>query len=272
MLVSILRKQLIYMANSFVVSLFTKSLLLWCRMIHVRKSVKTSLCFMKLRSEDGACQQQWTQGCTRESAATDTRGSLLSALRARYCYLTFSVTVATAILNVAMWKNCWQSTWLTELLCRKSALRTKLVFQNQRESGRCGVGVLSWKEQIIIHVGMIYTCCQKSWECWCCCYCCCWCCCWFCCCFCCCGYFSNVMPRIVVWFMIWVGQIKQTQCAQETVCHCAHKVMLYRFDIDPSSRAIISDVSGIRICKCLRSILQAWGWCGAAYSYPSARL
>ena len=241
-------------------------------MIHVRKSVKTSLCFMKLRLADGTCQQQWSQGCTRESAATDTRGSLLSALRARYCYLTFSVTVATAILNVAMWKNCWQSTWLTELLCRKSALRTKLVLQNQRESGRCGVGVLSWKEQIIIHVGMIYTCCQKSWECWCCCYCCCWCCCWFCCCFCCCGYLSNVMPRIVVWFMIRAGQIKQTHCAQETVCQCAHKVMLYRFDIDPSSRAIISDVSGIRICKRLRSMLQAWGWCGAAYSYPSARL
>ena len=143
MLVSILRKQLIYMANYFVVSFFTKSLLPWCRMLHVRKSVKTSLCFKKLLLADGTCQQKRSQGCTRESAATDTRGSRLSALRARYCYLTFSVTVATAILNVAMWKNCWHSTWITELLCRKSALRTKLVFQNQRESGGCGVGVLS---------------------------------------------------------------------------------------------------------------------------------
>ena len=134
------------------VDLHGKSLLPWCRMLHVRKSVKTSLCFKKLLLSDGTCQQKWSQGCTRESAATDTRGSLLSALRARYCYLTFSVTVATAILNVAMWKNCWQSSWLTDLLCRKSALRTKLVLQNQRESGRCGVGVLSWKEQIIIHV------------------------------------------------------------------------------------------------------------------------
>ena len=97
-------------------------------------------------------QQRWFLTPSEESAASDTRSSLLWALRARHCYLTFSVTVATAILNVAMWKNCWQSTWLTDLLCRKSALRTKLVLQNQRESGRCGVGVLSWKEQIIIHV------------------------------------------------------------------------------------------------------------------------
>ena len=70
-------------------------------------------------------QQRWFLTPSEESAASDTRSSLLWALRARHCYLTFSVTVATAILNVAILKKCWQSTWLTKLLCRKSALRTR---------------------------------------------------------------------------------------------------------------------------------------------------
>ena len=134
----ILAQAVVLHDKSFVVSLVTKqkteSLTFWCQMIHVRKSFTTSSCCMKLRSEDDTCRKQWTQGCRtqgtcgralsspgpivvpngqqrlfltpiEESAGSDTSGSLLSALRARHCYLKFSVTVATVILNGAMWKN-----------------------------------------------------------------------------------------------------------------------------------------------------------------------
>ena len=154
-------------------------------MIHVRKSFTTSSCCMKLRSEDDTCRKQWTQGCRtqgtfgralsspgpivvpngqqrlfltpiEESAVSDTSGSLLSALRARHCYLKFSVTVATVTLNGAMRKIN-----LANNLANKAAIQKictaheTLQFQNQRESSGCGVVVLSRITNAVpeIHVG-----------------------------------------------------------------------------------------------------------------------
>ena len=91
-----------------------------------------------------------------ESAVSDTSGSLLSALRARHCYLKFSVTVATVTLNGAMRKIN-----LANNLANKAAIQKictaheTLQFQNQRESSGCGVIVLSRITNAVpeIHVG-----------------------------------------------------------------------------------------------------------------------